>query len=345
MASLREIARSAGVSVATVSRALNNSTEVSAALRERVLVAAEKAGYAKPAAPKRVGRIGLVYPGEPVNPEFGGFDASVIAGAMRGCIDHSFDLCVINMLADRKPGETHTQFFRRKGLDAVLIRTYSDRRRVCEEIAEEGFPHVVLGDRFDHPGVSFACYDSEVETAAAIDHLVHLGHTRIAMCIHVVQDTDHAQRRRAFTRVLERRGLAVDPELIVEVIADLGGGCSAVNRLMSLPEPPTAIFFTDPLATVGGLRRALELEIRVPEELSIVGYDDGELRRFTHPVYTAVCGDANELARGATAWLARSLDGNADPLRQRKNAYFEVNNTTAAARAGSLRVSPDGRRL
>lgn len=347
MATLRDIAREAGVSVATASRVLNNTPNVRIELRERVLEEAQRVGYlTSGSGTKRFNRIGLAYPGEPINPELGGFDAGIIAGAMRGAMSSRFDLAIINMLADRRSGETYTQMFRRKGLDGVLVRTFTGRRHICEEIAEEGFPAVVIGDSFDHPKVNYVHYESTREVRAAIEHLVHLRHRRIALCTHSVKDTDHELRRAVFEQTLRDHGVPLAPELIVEIIADLNGGCSAINRLMTLPEPPTAIFFTDPLATVGGLRRALELDIRVPDELSIVGYDDGEIRRFTKPVFTAICGDAAVLAHDAATWLTRRIRKGVDePLRLHREAYLEVNHTTATAGTAPVRVSPTGERL
>lgn len=347
MASLRDIAKSAGVSVATVSRTLNNSPDVSEKLRERVLREARRAGYRKTESTKRLGRIALGYPGEPIKPELGGFDANILAGVMHGVMSHGFDFAVVNILADKRPTESYSQFFRRRGLDGVVLRTFTGRRHICEEIAAEGFPSVVVGDHFADEQVNFVGYDSELETGAAVDHLVHLGHERIALCVHAVMDSDHEDRRRAFEAVLRKHSLPVERDLVVEVIADLNGGASALNRFMSLGTPPTAIVFTDPLSTVGGLRRALELNISVPNELSIVGFDDGELRRYTHPVYTAVCGDAADLGRAAASWLARYIERGPDvePLRLRRNAYLEVNGTTAAAPKQQIRISPDGRRL
>ncbi|MEZ6319228.1 MAG: LacI family DNA-binding transcriptional regulator [Phycisphaerales bacterium] len=171
MATLRDIAKSAGVSVATASRVLNNTPNVRIELRERVLEEANRVGYlSSGAGTKRFNRIGLAYPGEPINPELGGFDAGVLAGSMRGAMSNRFDLAIVNMLADRRSGETYTQMFRRKGLDGVLVRTFTGRRHICEEIAEEGFPAVVVGDSFDHPAVNYVHYESTGQVRAAIEH-------------------------------------------------------------------------------------------------------------------------------------------------------------------------------
>jgi len=346
VATLRDIARNAGVSVATVSRALNHDAAVSDALRDRVLTEAQRVGYSLPAADRRTTRIALAYPGSPVRLEFGSFDASIVSGVVAGAGADRFEVSILDIASLRGENESYTQMFRRIGIAGVVLRTYADKREVCEAIADEGFPSVVVADRFEHPGVNYVAYDSAADTRLAVEHLANLGHQRIGLVVHAVMDSDHADRRKAYEDVLRETSRGVADELIVEVVADVDGGASAMSRLLSLPKPPTAVLFTDPLSTIGGLRRALELGLRVPDELSIVGFDDGAMRRLTHPVYTAVCQDSWTLAFDATRWLTgelRKREGR--PLRELKRTYFEVNGTTCAPPLKPVRVSPHGRRM
>ncbi|MEO0483186.1 MAG: LacI family DNA-binding transcriptional regulator [Planctomycetota bacterium] len=346
MATLREIAKNTGVSVATVSRALNHDAAVSETLRDRVLTEAERVGYSLPAADRRTTRIALAYPGTPVRLEYGSFDASIVSGVVAGAGADRFEVSILDIASLRTEGESYTQMFRRVGIAGVVLRTYADKRDVCEAIADEGFPSVVVSDRFDHPRVNYVAYDSAADTRLAVEHLVHLGHERVALVVHAVTDSDHTDRRNAYEQVLREAGLGISSELIVEVIADVDGGASAMSRLLSLPKPPTAVLFTDPLSTIGGLRRALELGLRVPDELSIVGFDDGEMRKLTYPVYSAVCQDSWALAFGATRWLTGELrKREGQTFRELKRTYFEVNGTTCAPPAHPVRVSPHGRRM
>ena len=346
MPSIRAIAKSAGVSVATVSRALNNLPDVSDDMRSRVMREADRLGYDPASQRRRPVLIGLAYPGQPVNPEFGGFDSAIISGVMRGVDEHKFDVTLLNVRRDKRPHETYSQFFRRKQVAGVVLRSFVDHRHLCEAIAEEGFPHVVVADRFEHPKVNFICNDSYRDTKAAVEHLASLGHRRVAMCIHMVADSDHDDRRRAYHKSVEALGLDGDPRLTVEVIADMAGGAKAINALMSLPNPPTALLVTDPLASLGALQRCLELSIEVPGALSIVGFDDSGVRRMTYPVYTAVCQDATELGRRAAEWLSRSLMDRAEPtFRVTNQTFFEVNQTTAPPPAKLERVMPNGCRV
>lgn len=346
MASVRQIAESTGVSVATVSRALNNRPEVSAEMRDRVWAEAERMGYRLNSRSRATNLIGLAYPGKPVNAEFGGFDAAIVSGVTRGVNEGRFDVALVNMDRDKLPNESFSQFFRRKGLQGVVLRSFADTRHICEAIADEGFPSVVVADRFDNPRVNYIYSDSYNQSQHAVEHLIHLGHKRIGLCIHLVADSDHADRRKGYEQTLQAHGVRIDPALTVEVIGDMAGGAAALTRLMSLPQPPTAIFLTDPLATLGALRRALELNIDVPGDLSIVGFDDSDVRKMAYPVYTAVCQDAVSLGVKAAEWLTRRLHNRAEEtFRVRVNTIFEVNQTTGAPPATTVRILPDGQRL
>jgi LacI family transcriptional regulator len=346
MASIRQIAESTGVSVATVSRALNNRPEVSVEMRDRVWAEAERVGYRLNARSRATNLIGLAYPGRPVNAEFGGFDAAIVSGVTRGVNEARFDVALVNIDRDKLPNETFSQFFRRKGLQGVVLRSFADTRHICEAIADEGFPSVVVADRFENPRVNYIYSDSYGQSCHAVEHLIHLGHRRIGMCIHMVADSDHADRRRAYEQTLQAHGIPLDPSLTVEVIGDMAGGAAGLNRLMSLPQPPTALYLTDPLATLGALRRALELSIDIPGDLSIVGFDDSAVRKMAYPVYTAVCQDAMALGVKAAEWLTRRLSNSAETtFRVKINTMFEVNQTTGVPPETAVRILPDGQRL
>ncbi len=94
--------------------------------------------------------------------------------------------------------------------------------------------------------------------------------------------------------------------------------------LLDQASPPTAIYFTNPLSTVGGLHKCLQLGIRVPKDLSIIGFDDGDIRMQTFPRFTAVCQDAQTLGLEAARWLTRSLTGEVS------GTFREIRPTTLA---------------
>ncbi len=346
MKSVRGIAAKVGVSVATVSRALNNHPNVDPATREKVLQAANRSGYV-PQVGKRVSMvIALVYPDEPVRADYGAFDAALLAGILRGVNELRYDVQIVSVRRDKRPDETYTQFFMRKGVRGAILRSFERSRAMCVQIAEESFPSVVVADRFEEASVNYLSCDSRADSRRAVEHLFDLGHRRVALGMHNIPDTDHLDRKAGYEDAHRERGVPIDPRLEVEILATMQGGSGLITRLMSLSEPPTAFFFTDPLATFGALRRCQELGIRVPQEISIVGFDDSDLRRHTYPAYTAVCQDAEMLGLESARWLTHMLSRQGEPrLRSVRTTMLEINQTTGSPPDRPIRVFPDGTRL
>ncbi|HSV12908.1 MAG TPA: LacI family DNA-binding transcriptional regulator [Tepidisphaeraceae bacterium] len=343
MSSVRQIARRTRVSVATVSRALNNHAEISPETRERVLRAANEVGYYGTVGKKVTTNIGLVFTSDA---SFTEFDALIMAGMLRGVAEQRFDVTVVNLERDKAAGETHTQFFMRKGLRGVVLRTFTRSRRICQAIADEGFPSIVVAERFDNPDINCIWADSVPDSRRAVEHLIHLGHRRIAFTMNHLRDRDHDDRCAAYQSVLEAAGIEYDPELVVAVPADLAGGKAALNRLMSLPTPPTAIYYADPLACVGAITRAHEMGLKIPEDVSIVGFDDADIRFRIWPVLTAVCQDASQLGFEAALWLTRAIANPQEgPMRKQVNTFFEVHGTTGQPPKRPIRILPDGMRI
>jgi DNA-binding LacI/PurR family transcriptional regulator len=345
MSSVREIARRMRVSVATVSRALNNHPEINATTRDRVLKAANELGYFGSVGKRVTTNIALVFTGGDM--PFSEFDGLLVSGIMRGVGEQKFDLAIINLERDKVDGETYTQLLMRKGVRGAILRTDTHSRHVCEAIAAEGFPSVVVAERFDSPRVNYIYTDSGPDSRRAVDHLIHLGHERIAFVMNHVPDHDHADRFDAYRAALSAVGIACDAELCVKAPAHLPGGKSALNRLLSLPHPPTAVYFADPLTCVGAMTRAHELGVRIPEELSVVGFDDADIRFRVWPTLTAVCQDASQLGFEAALWLTRKITGREDGSLLHKQAatFFDVHGTTGRPPAQPFRILPDGSRL
>ncbi|QQE11283.1 LacI family DNA-binding transcriptional regulator [Planctomycetota bacterium] len=335
MPSVREIAKHSGVSISTVSRVLNNHKDIAPETRQKVLFAANEIGY-KPASQKAVDSklIGLVYFSSQYDQQIGAYDATLINGIMKGLKEMKYDLAIVDISQDKSPDETYTQFFHRKQLHGVILRTTPESKHLAEAIANEGFTSVVASDRFEHPNVNYIGYDSSSDSKRAIAYLINLGHRRIALGICNTMTDDHIDRYEAYCSALSENDIELDDSLVIRLISDIKSGESAVNQLMALPDPPTAIYFTNPLSTLGGLRRAHELGINVPNDLSIIGFDDSDARHMAYPIFTAVCQDAEDIGFRSAHWLTHHLNRTGVPkkLREAKSTVFEVNQTTAPPR-------------
>jgi DNA-binding LacI/PurR family transcriptional regulator len=342
MASVREIARLAGVSTSTVSRALNNDPAVNGATREKVLAVANQSGYVASVGRLVTTNVGFVYAGGETT--LGStFDSALLSGVVRGLEQPKFDVVVINLQRDKSQDENYSQFFRRKGLRGVLVRTAASTRDVCRSIADEHFPMLVVSERFDDENVSFIDCDSHRESIQAMEYLISLGHRRIAFGMHTVPDSNHIDRFAGYKKALEAHGIPYDEKLIFRQNASFSGGASAVKMMMTMAVPPTAVYFADPLLSVGAINVAHETGIRIPENLAVVGFDDADIRHSVYPTMTAVCQDAARLGYEAALELTRMIRENGGTRIQRiLPTFLEVNESTGPPGGASVRVPENG---
>lgn len=337
--SVRQLASRLGVSTATVSRALNNHPSVAPQTRARVLELADATGYMPRVGQRHSTNIGLVYPSHPVTPEFGSFESALLSGIMRGLAEHRYDLSLIEVDRDRAHDESYTQFFRRKGVRGVIVRTIGPDAALAEAIAAEGFPSIVVADRSDEPNVNFICSDSLRDSQRAVDHLIQLGHRRIALVVHTILDSDHLDRIEGYERALSVHGIELDESIVIRQPAGMEGGRRALVQMLSHADAPTSVFCTNPLTTVGLLHACLELGISVPNQLSVIGFDDSDTRYHTFPRYTAVCQEASQFGYEASRWLTRSLEGvEVAPMQAHRPTTLSFNQTTAPAPAKPARL-------
>lgn len=342
MSSVRHIANELGISVATVSRAINHHEGVSPATRKRVLLAAENAGYRPSTGRKPTNVIGLVYPEEPVKSDMGDFEAALLSGILRGIYEKKHDLTFISAARDKHDDESYTQFFHRKGVRAILLRSLGDTSLV-EKIASEKFPVLLVADRSEDPRVNYIDSISSDTSRKAVQYLLGLGHSRIGLAMHNAMDIDHLDRLAGYTEALEMAGIEIDKSLIVHAEANTAGGEMMLTRLLELENPPTAIYFTNPMSTIGALHKCLRLGIKVPRDLSIIGFDDSVTRHQTFPRYTAVCQDAVSLGIEAARWITRSSESIlVEQYREVRPTSFEVLETTSYAAEKPTRIDHNG---
>lgn len=348
MASVRVIAKKLGVSVATVSRALNNHPHVDENTRQRVLDAATELNYSTPSnAQKGTACVGLLYPIDLGQYQFGPFESTLLNGILRGLSEWRVDLKLLCVRRDKEPGESYAQFFKRKRINAAIVRCFDDSRQVPEDIAKEGLLSVVAADRFENPRVNFVWCDSRTDSRRAVQHLLDMGHRRVAMMMHRVPDTDHLERLAGYEDAHRESGVPIDPSLIVSLEATIDGGENALVPLLGTPRPPTAVYIADPPAMMGVLRKCLELGVRVPQDLSVIGFDDSDLRKHTHPRCTAVVQDAAMVGLETSRWIAQRVLNLPVPetLRLERSTFLEFNDSTGRPNIRPVRVLPDGHRI
>lgn len=279
MTSIDDLAREVGVSTATVSRALRGLPRVSEETRRRVEEAAVRLGYVPSASASGLatGRTRTVAVVVPYVTRW--FFSTVVHGAEQVLRERGYDLLLYNLAGD--PAARHRVFgtgLLTKRADAVLVLGLTPTPEEVGHLHRGGRPVGLVGARVD--GWPSVRIDDHAAARTAVDHLLALGHRRIAYVGGLgespVDTVVPTSRRDGYRAALREAGLEADPELELEGGFTMSGGLRAGERLLALPEPPTAVFASSDEMAVGVLRAARVTGRSVPADLSVIGIDDHE---------------------------------------------------------------------
>ena len=331
--SIEDVAAAAGVSTATVSRAVRGLPRVSPATREKILVIAEALGYvasssASGLATGRTRTIGVLAP-------FVSrwFFSKAIEGADRELHGRQYNLSLFNLGGH---GSHRERLFSKtmvyKQIDALLVLCMALSREELEHLQKIDIPLVVVGGHVE--GCAYIGIDDYEAASTAVRHLIGLGHQDIAL-LHGDDETDlnfdvPRVRIKAFQDVMAQSGLDVRPEWDEWGDFTVRSGQDAFRRLWSRPGPkPTAIFCASDEMAMGVLFEARRAGVRIPEDLSVVGIDDHE---FSAAVGLTTVGQRpDEQAELGTKMLLDELDGIAGAVRSTVAPHrLIVRDTTAA---------------
>ena len=342
MASIRDVAKEARVSIATVSRVINGRESVAPHLREQVLAAVSRCEYSPAVGVRSQASIALIYTGPftPGSP----YDSACIDGMVEAMRSTSYDLAIVDLRRDKSRGETYRQFFARKGICGAVLRSTAAERHIVHQMADEELPLVALGDHFDLPAMSFVYGDSAAASRQAIEHLLSLGHTRIAFAACEREDGDHRDRFEAYRSTLETRGLW-NADYVGRIPPHRLDGEKLIRNLMGMPDRPTAVFIADPLVAVGAINEAHQMKVDIPGDLSIVGFDDTDMRSLIYPKMTAICQDSRRLGQAAFERVVALVAGEAPSGLRGHSAWLEINETTAPPPEVAYHVLPNRTRL
>jgi LacI family transcriptional regulator len=306
---IRQIADLAGVSIATVSRVLNARDDVSDETRDLVSRVIREHGYTanRSARSLSAGRTGLV--GVLVPLVYPAYFSAILSGAAEALLEQDLRV-VLSPTGHEHEREVSLLDRLIHGMtDGALIVLPEESSEELERLLDHGYHFVVvdplmpLDERI--PSVS-AAHTSGAHQA--MEHLLALGHRRIAAITGPQGWVATEDRRRGYHAALAAAGILPEPELEVESNFEIPGGFEAAGYLLDLPESPTAIFaFNDNLA-IGAIQAARTRGLRVPDDLSIVGFDDIEHATIVTPMLTTVRQPLAEMGRTAVSLLVRLLE-------------------------------------
>jgi LacI family transcriptional regulator len=320
---IRQLARVSGVSIGTVSRALNGYADVSEETRERVMRLARELDYTPAAAARslktqRSHVIGVFLETGEGHPDLQHpFFHEVLVGLKNAIGAGGYDLL---LFASEHPGNgygSHSYLKRARHHDvegAVLMGTDPEDPEV-RRLVRSDIPTVGVDVELEGPATTFVMSDNVDGAAKTVRYLHSLGHRRIATITGLMETKPGADRLRGYRQGMQATGLAYRDEYVAYGDFYVESGRRAMADLLSLDEPPTAIFAASDMMALGAIRAAGDAGLNVPADISVVGFDDIQLADHMNPPLTTVRQDKAGLGVAAGTALMRLIDGEEDAVQ------------------------------
>jgi DNA-binding LacI/PurR family transcriptional regulator len=310
-----DVAEKAGVSIATVSKVINNTGRISEKTRKKVQEVMEQLNYqpsmvASALTRKRTGTIGLLVP-DIANPFF--------AEVARSFEDYAqklgFGLVICSTDGKDEKAKLYLSLLIRKQVDGLIIASSIKETVLVEQMLEEEFPIVLFSIDIPTLGVNTVSVDDYRGGFQATSYLLSLGHKHIGI---IAEDLSRSYHRvQGYKEAVIRAGADLNESNIICTMATIENGKSAARQLLEGKEDrPTAIFACNDLLAIGVIEEARKLGINVPEELSVVGFDNTILAEIVNPALTSVAQPIKEMASQAMTILFEEIENGETPKQR-----------------------------
>jgi len=325
--SMQDIAKIAGVSLSTVSRALADSPRVKLETRTRIQQLADEMGYlpnaiARGLATKRTHNLGVV-----VMDIVDSFIAELVRTIDKTALDHGYSVNLSNCGADPQRELAAIKILRQQRVDGIIVPDPHVANTSLSHLEKIGVP-VILINNLNYP--YSVGTDNVAAAQQAVNHLLDLGHERIAYIGTNRNRDENFQRWVGYKEALEGRGIAPDSNLVYEGDHNWSRtGWQGVERFLKLPQPPSAVFCYNDLTAIGVIGAVHSAGLSVPNHLSVVGFDNISLAPYLAPPLTTIAQQGNQIAQLAVEMVLNLLDGKKLPANTILPGELVVRGSTA----------------
>lgn len=332
---LEDIAKKSGVSRSTVSRVINDHPNVSKKVRERVQEVIKQTGYQPHAAARalvsnRSWTCGLILP-RTINSFFADpYFPSLIQGIAQSCSKNNYTLSLFLSSGKDDEDNIFNRVTRRGFLDGVLVQSGNIGDQLINKIAASGIPLVVLGRPFNNRKISFVDIDNMKAVESVVDHLIQTGHRRIGTITGPLITTVGIDRKQGYINSLEKNGFPIDESLIFEGNFNEESGYLGMKKLFV--QSPDAVFTSSDRIALGAIRAINENGLLVPDDISIIGFDDFPMAPPNKPFLTTVRQPIFGFGDTAVRILIELVENGTCPPRQEILGTEFIQRTTSKTR-------------
>ena len=332
-----QVAVEAGVAISTVSKVLTNKPGISPETREKVRQAVEKLGYVPSLAARglsegRTGIVAVIFAFPPNLLFTDPYLLKNLLGIKETLDEFDYNLLLSTAKAD-DPTSSFDRLLRSRYFDGVIILETSEihRNTLHQKLVNQHKPWVIMGFSGETDDCSAVYVNEYAGGQALAQHLLSLGHRTFGMVSTVTRPSGVNERVRGFTETLKCNGIDLDPDLVFYGDFSQESGYKIARSLLYRPNRPSAIFAINDRIALGIMKWAQEQGLRVPDDFSIVGFDDIEAASLAHPALTTIRQPGVELGRTAAQMVLRLIDGEKGPLREMLQTELILRGTTRRA--------------
>ena len=333
MATIKDVAKKAGVSVATVSYVINGTRNVAPETAARVRAAMEELSYHPNAVAQSLRTRTTHVIGAVISDISNPFFATLIRGAEDCARENGYSLLICNTSEKLENELVYLQLLSRKRVDGMIIAPTGKNDGLIKDLIERGMQIVFIDRKVE--GVAAPAVLSENEEGAyhATRYLIEQGHRKIGIVLGLPHVSTTTERLHGYERALAEAGIAADPSLIVYGHSQVEGARKASVTLLDRADRPSAVFATNNLMTIGLMMAIHELELRCPQDVSVIGFDDFDWAAAFNPPLTTVAQDPYLIGERAVEILFANLN-------QHNRSTVEVRIPTRFLRRGSVNTIP-----
>jgi DNA-binding LacI/PurR family transcriptional regulator len=316
---MSEIAKIAGVSTATVSRTFHSPHMVRPEIRNHVLKIAREKGYlynatAGELSRRRTNIIGVVIPTANKS-----VFAETLMGIQEKVQENSYSIIIGNTFYDKEMEiRLLTQFRERRVAGVILTGFVIGQESLIRKLIENRIHCVVIWEKLEETNISYVGFDNYAAASSATEYLISLGHRRIGLIIGPYEKLGRVKKRyEGYKNVLKSHGIDFDAKLVFATAEPhLLEGKQAMGHLLNIPNPPTAIFAASDRLAIGAMTAARQAGLTVPEDVSVVGFDDIEFAAYYDPPLTTIRVPAREIGHLAVKVLLENIDNDTNEVKQ-----------------------------
>lgn len=313
MSTIHDVAKEAGVSTATVSRVLHNSNAVTPKTRDVVLSAIRRLNY-NPNALARQMRTQKTHSIIVTVPDIGNiFFTEVIYGIEECAKKHGYQVLLVDVHEQSEIENYYFKAIQQHTIDGIISLSATVAKNLMEKVAQN-YPIVVACQYLENYNVPNVTIDNIRAAQAVTEHLISLGHTKIAHISGQPGELLYQNRLNGYLTAIAAHGLPIDLSLVKYGDATIQGGYNNMNHLLEQDSSITAVFAAGDAIAIGAVKALHEAGIRIPEDFSIIGFDDIDLSAFLSPALTTIRQPRREIGNTAFEMLLRLM--NQEPLEQ-----------------------------